>query len=59
MVVRARINASGVSGLDTLLSGAYIGLDPSKEGEQTSEFEGLEIPPVITGKIPGKHFRCF
>jgi paraquat-inducible protein B len=55
-VVRARINASGVSGLDTLLSGAYIGLDPSKEGEQTSEFEGLEIPPVITGKIPGKHF---
>ena len=55
-VVRARINASGVSGLDTLLSGAYIGLDPSKEGQQSRKFEGLERPPVITGRIPGKHF---
>ena len=55
-VVRARINASGVSGLDTLLSGAYVGIDPSSEGKKTSTFKGLEIPPVITGKIPGKHF---
>ena len=55
-VVRARINASGVSGLDTLLSGAYIGIDPSSEGTQTSQFHGLEIPPVITGKTSGTHF---
>ncbi len=55
-VVRARINASGVSGLDTLISGAYIGIDPSTEGKEIREFKGLEIPPVITGKIPGKHF---
>ncbi len=55
-VVRARINASGVSGLDTLLSGAYIGIDPSSEGKNMRKFKGLEIPPVITGKIPGKHF---
>ena len=55
-VVRARINASGVSGLDTLLSGAYVGIDPSSEGKKTRKFEGLEIPPVITGKTAGKHF---
>ncbi|GFO72349.1 paraquat-inducible protein B [Bathymodiolus japonicus methanotrophic gill symbiont] len=55
-VVRARINASGVSGLDTLLSGAYVGIDLSADGKQTRKFKGLEIPPVITGKIPGKHF---
>lgn len=55
-VVRARINASGVSGLDTLISGAYIGIDPIAEGKTVSEFKGLEIPPVITGKTAGKHF---
>lgn len=55
-VVRARINASGVSGLDTLLSGAYIGVGPSSRGKKTRTFKGLEVPPVITGNIPGTHF---
>ncbi|NOQ63334.1 MAG: MCE family protein [Methyloprofundus sp.] len=55
-VIRARINASGASGLDTLLSGAYIGIDTSSEGRQLRKFTGLEIPPVITGNIPGRHF---
>ncbi|GAW86795.1 paraquat-inducible protein B [Bathymodiolus platifrons methanotrophic gill symbiont] len=55
-VVRARIDASGVSGLGTLLSGAYIGLELNSEGKSVRNFTGLEIPPVITGKVPGKHF---
>ncbi|OQK17755.1 hypothetical protein AU255_07795 [Methyloprofundus sedimenti] len=55
-VVRARINASGASGLDTLLSGAYIGIEPSSEGKSSRVFTGLEVPPVITGNKPGKHF---
>jgi len=55
-VVRARINASGASGLETLLSGAYIGIDPNLDGKKMRKFTGLEIPPVITGKRPGKHF---
>ena len=55
-VVRARINASGVSGLDTLLSGAYVGIDLNADGKKTRKFKGLEIPPVITGKTAGKHF---
>jgi len=55
-VVRARIDVSGVSGLETLLSGAYIGLDPSSEGKNTRTFTGLDIPPVVTRNIPGKHF---
>lgn len=55
-VVRARINASGVSALDTLLSGAYIGIDPSSEGKRKRKFKGLEVPPAITRNIPGKHF---
>ena len=38
-VVRPRVGASGVSGLGTLLSGAYIGLDPG-QGERTHRVHG-------------------
>src|SRR5471032_916084 len=41
-VVRPRIGASGVSGLGTLLSGAYIGVDAGKSKEEASDFVGLE-----------------
>jgi paraquat-inducible protein B len=55
-VVRARVAVSGVSGLETLFSGAYISYEPNTEGKKTRGFTGLEIPPVITRDIPGKHF---
>ena len=55
-VVRPRVTASGVSGLGTLFSGAYIGMDPGKEGKATRYFKGLEIPPVVTTDIPGRVF---
>jgi len=56
-VVRARVAAGQVSGLGTLFSGAYIGLDPGKPGLPGSQFVGLEIPPVVTTDLPGRHFR--
>ncbi|NOQ63275.1 MAG: MCE family protein, partial [Methyloprofundus sp.] len=55
-VVKAHIGADGVSGLSTLLSGAYITVDPSSDGNKTTSFVGLDAPPVITRDIPGKHF---
>jgi len=55
-VVKARIDVSGISGLETLLSGAYVGLDPSSEGKKARKFTGLDAPPVIKRNIPGKHF---
>ncbi|MGD2097667.1 MAG: MlaD family protein [Desulfobacterales bacterium] len=55
-VVRPRITASGVSGLGTLFSGAYIEMDPGTEGASSREFEGLEIPPVVTRGMPGSEF---
>ncbi len=55
-VVRPRVTASGVSGLGTLFSGAYIGMDPGKEGEPARRFKGLEIPPVVTTGMPGRDF---
>lgn len=55
-VVRARVAAYGVSGLGTLLSGAYIDLDPGKPGKPELKFNGLEEPPLITTVDPGRIF---
>jgi paraquat-inducible protein B len=55
-VVRARVAAGEVSGLGTLLSGAYIGCNPSGEGQPVKNFVGLEKPPVMTAGLPGRHF---
>jgi paraquat-inducible protein B len=54
-VVRARVAAGEVSGLGTLLAGAYIGMEP-KEGKPARTFKGLEVPPIITEGLPGRHF---
>ena len=55
-VVRPRVTASGVSGLGTLFSGAYIEMDPGMEGESARRFKGLEIPPIVTSGVPGREF---
>jgi paraquat-inducible protein B len=55
-VVRPRFAASGISGLETLLSGAYIGVDAGKSRESKREFKGLEAPPVVTSDSSGKQF---
>lgn len=59
-VVRARIGTSGISGLGTLLSGAYIGMDPGKPGEATRfahEYVGLESPSIDTTERNGALFK--
>lgn len=55
-VVRARVAAGGVSGIGTLLSGAYIGCNPSAEGQEKRHFIGLNKPPVLTTGRPGRLF---
>lgn len=55
-VVRARVAAGEVSGLGTLFSGAYIGIDPGSPGKSQYRFTGLETPPVVTTDLPGSHF---
>lgn len=55
-VVRPRIGTSGVSGLGTLFSGAYIALEPGT-GESGRDFVGLEQPPEISYDQPGTRFR--
>ena len=55
-VVRPRIGAGGVSGIDTLLSGAFIGADAGDSDEDQSDFTGLETPPAVTHGAPGRRF---
>jgi len=55
-VVRPRVAASGVTGLGTLLSGAYIGVDAGKSKEDETRFVGLETPPAVTGDQKGRQF---
>ncbi|MFJ3470668.1 intermembrane transport protein PqiB [Pseudomonas sp. NPDC090201] len=55
-VVRPRIGAHGVSGVDTLLSGAFIGADAGSSEETKKDFTGLETPPPVTFGEKGKRF---
>jgi paraquat-inducible protein B len=51
-IVRPRFSVEGISGLGTLISGAYVELDPG-QGPATHHFTALEEPPVITASEPG------
>lgn len=55
-VVTTRITAAGVSGLNTLLSGSYIGADAGTEEDTKSHFEGLSAPPIVTNDSSGKQY---
>jgi paraquat-inducible protein B len=55
-VVRPRITGGGVSGLGTLLSGAYIGLDAGQSVAPRRQFVGLEVPPILTTGLDGHEF---
>ncbi|NKI96984.1 MlaD family protein [Rhizobacter sp. SG703] len=55
-VVRPRIGVGGISGLATLVSGAYIGADAGVSSEDRKAFVGLEVPPFVLRGEPGRSF---
>src|SRR5207249_6616531 len=55
-VVSPRISGATVSGLGTLLSGAYIGMEIGQSKEKKREFVALAAPPVVAGDVPGRFF---
>jgi len=55
-VVRPRVGAGGISGLGTLLSGVYIGMDAGRNATERREFQGLETQPTVTADVPGREF---
>lgn len=54
-VVRPRVSASSITGLGTLISGAYIELEPgeSEVVRGKARYEGLETPPTTASNVPG------
>jgi paraquat-inducible protein B len=56
-IVRARVALGEVSGIGTLLSGAYIGMMPGSSGKVMHRFEGKEKPPAIFRNTPGRQFN--
>ncbi len=55
-VVRPRVGLGGISGLETLVSGAYIAIDP-QPGPSARTFTGLEKPPGVTREDHGAQFQ--
>ena len=56
-VVRPRISGGSVTGLGTLMGGAYIGIDVGKSKQPQRTFKGLDIPPAFTTNDPGSLFQ--
>jgi len=54
-VVKPRIGIGSISGLSTLLSGAYIELSPGRSSEYSDSFLGLDNPPLTPAGTPGLH----
>jgi paraquat-inducible protein B len=55
-VVEPRVSLSGVSGLNTLLSGQYIGFQKGTSLKRGRDFTVLEVAPVVTDQ-PGLRLR--
>lgn len=61
-VVRPRLSGGGLAGLqtglETLVSGAYLAVDPGPAGGiHVHSYEGLEEPPSVRSDEPGRVFR--
>ena len=57
-VVRARLSSGSLSGIETLVSGSYIEMDPgTRAGKEQYEFTGLEKPPGVRTGEPGRTFQ--
>ncbi len=50
-VVRPTISLSGISGLNTLLSGNYIGFQAGTSTVEDTDFIGLEKAPFVAGRL--------
>ncbi|WP_435954354.1 intermembrane transport protein PqiB [Dryocola sp. BD626] len=52
-VVKPQVGREGISGLGTLLSGAYIELQPGSKGPQPERYDLLDAPPLAPPDAKG------
>ncbi len=55
-VVSPRISGANITGLGTLISGAYIGMEIGQSKRRMTQFVALDAPPVVTADTPGRFF---
>ncbi len=56
-VIRPELSASSVQGLDTILSGSYIGIQVGSSTTRRLVFTGLDSAPPISAETPGLHLQ--
>jgi paraquat-inducible protein B len=56
-VVRPELSASSIHGLDTILSGSYIGIQVGSSTTPRREFAGLNSMPPVSPDTPGLHLK--
>jgi paraquat-inducible protein B len=56
-IVRPRIGVGSVSGLETLLSGVYIGMNTGTASLRERQFVGLENPPALSHGPRGRELQ--
>lgn len=56
-IVRPKIDKTGITGLETLVSGSYIQLDSALGTDFKDDFVGLEEPYLDEENIQGKYFK--
>jgi paraquat-inducible protein B len=54
--VRPRISGANVSGLGTLISGSYLGMEIGRSNKHQRDFVALAVPPVVTMRQAGRYF---
>ncbi|MGB0360545.1 MAG: intermembrane transport protein PqiB, partial [Endozoicomonas sp.] len=54
-MVKPRVGTQGITGLETLLSGPYIELEPGDANEESRNFVMLNDPPVAGSDVQGAH----
>jgi paraquat-inducible protein B len=55
-VVRPRISAAGITGLEDSGVGRYISVDVGQSTVESKRFVGLEVPPIVTADLPGREY---
>jgi paraquat-inducible protein B len=55
-VVTPHVGVQGISGLSTIVSGAYIEMYPGRGGRPRRHFVGLDSPPLIAPGTAGRAF---
>ena len=57
-IVKPGLFAGSLTGLDTLISGSYIGMRPStEEGKAQRDYVGMDRPPIFEATVPGTRYR--